>query len=147
MILNLLCLAALSSAQVVEIPEGYDKYLRPSINATGDPHADPELVEFSMEIADIFKVEMLGIINLRLRIMESWYDSRLDTYHDKSDTYRVRCPTDSVWIPKGRLRHAYDIQSEESEVYLMKNGRLIGTQFINVEIYCEFDFTWLPFDW
>ena len=93
-------LLALVYSQTYRVPAGYDKYMRPSVAVTGDAFAPPENIELSVEINEVYSVSSQGVIQFRIRIIESWNDDRL-TPIDLGTLGRIAIDEKTIWKPDG----------------------------------------------
>ena len=88
----------------------------------------------------------MGHIQTRMRIYERWEDHRMSLSDGGGLEVRVKLP-EEVWKPAGEFKHMIDTDAKWSVTYLFGNGLVTRLTEETVIIGCNFDYTWLPWDW
>ena len=119
-----------------------------NINLTPNEAMDidePMPVNIDIYLDDIFSIETTGTLITRVRLVERWVDPRLSISGERSDV-RVEV-VEPIWHPEGRFKHNADTHTKWDVTYLVNKGQVVKITEMTLNIYCQFDFTWFPWDW
>ncbi|MEE4247158.1 MAG: hypothetical protein V2I33_17230 [Kangiellaceae bacterium] len=68
-------------------------------------------MEIEIDLVDVFSVGMQGVMKIRLRVVESWVDPRLDSIDHEDEEFRMKANANALWHPDGRVQHNVDTKT------------------------------------